>query len=321
MKITWKLTWNKIKELGSLIAETYNELLDDKVYKMSAALSYYTLLSLSPLLLIAISVAGFLFGEEAARGQIVIELQNLIGQSGAEVVQSLLQNSSQEFTGIFTTIISLVIIFLGSVGVFVEMKESLNIIWGIEPKPGQPIKNLIKTRVGAFSMVLTICFLLLVSLVVSSVLSGLGSMIGDNYPSFLPFMEVSNFIASVIIITVLFALIFRYLPDAVIRWKYVWMGAVITSILFSIGKYLIGLYLGNSSYSSTFGAAGSLVVFMIWLNYSSLILFFGAEFTQVYRRKYSDAPLRADEDGIIVPKVSQLIKNEVKKNKKQKYQE
>lgn len=315
-----KKLWNRIRVIGSLIGETYNELLDDKVYKMTAALSYYTLLSLSPLLLIAISIAGFLFGEEAARGQIVSELQNLIGRSGAEVVQSLLQNSSQEFTGIVTTIISLVVIFLGSVGVFVEMKESLNIIWGVEPKPGQPIKNLIKTRVGAFSMVLIICFLLLVSLVVSSVLSAVGNIIGDNYPSFLPFMEISNFIATLAIITVLFAFIFRYLPDAVIRWKYVWMGALITSILFSIGKYLIGLYLGNSSYSSTFGAAGSLVVFMIWLNYSSLILFFGAEFTQVYRKNHSNAPLRADDDGIIIPKVSQLIKSEVKKNKKEKMQ-
>jgi membrane protein len=315
-----KKLWNRIRVIGSLIGETYNELLDDKVYKMTAALSYYTLLSLSPLLLIAISIAGFLFGEEAARGQIVSELQNLIGRSGAEVVQSLLQNSSQEFTGIVTTIISLVVIFLGSVGVFVEMKESLNIIWGVEPKPGQPIKNLIKTRVGAFSMVLIICFLLLVSLVVSSVLSAVGNIIGDNYPAFLPFMEISNFIATLAIITVLFAFIFRYLPDAVIRWKYVWMGALITSILFSIGKYLIGLYLGNSSYSSTFGAAGSLVVFMIWLNYSSLILFFGAEFTQVYRKNHSNAPLRADDDGIIIPKVSQLIKSEVKKNKKEKMQ-
>lgn len=312
--------WKKLKETGSLIAETYNELLDDKVYKMTAALSYYTLLSLSPLLLIAISIAGLIFGDEAARGQIVIELENLIGRSGAEVVQSLLENSSQEFTGIVTTIISLVIIFLGSVGVFVEMKESLNIIWGVEPKPGQPIKNLIKTRVGAFSMVLIICFLLLVSLVISSLLSALGNIIGDNFPSFLPFVEISNFIVTLALITLLFALIFKYLPDVVIRWRYVWMGAIITSALFSVGKYLIGLYLGNSSYSSTFGAAGSLVVFMIWLNYSSLILFFGAEFTQVYRKRHTDEPLRADKDGVVIPKVSQLIKNEVKENKKVKPQ-
>ncbi len=312
--------WGKIKETGSLIAETYNELLDDKVYKMTAALSYYTLLSLSPLLLIAISIAGLIFGDEAARGQIVVELENLIGRSGAEVVQSLLENSSQEFTGIVTTIISLIIIFLGSIGVFVEMKESLNIIWGVEPKPGQPIKNLIKTRVGAFSMVLIICFLLLVSLVISSVLSAVGNFIGESYPSFLPFVEISNFIVSLALITLLFALIFRYLPDAVIKWKYVWMGAVITSLLFSIGKYLIGLYLGNSSYSSTFGAAGSLVVFMIWLNYSSLILFFGAEFTQVYRKKHTSEPLRADKDGVVIPKVSQLIKDEVQRGKKTKAQ-
>lgn len=312
--------WEKIKEIGSLIAETYNEMLDDKVYKMTAALSYYTLLSLSPLLLIAISIAGLIFGDEAARGQIVVELENLIGRSGAEVVQSLLENSSQEFTGIVTTIISLIIIFLGSVGVFVEMKESLNIIWGVEPKPGQPIRNLIKTRVGAFSMVLTICFLLLVSLVISSVLSAVSNFIGESYPSFLPFVEISNFIVTLGLITVLSALIFRYLPDAIIKWKYVWMGAVITSLLFSIGKYLIGLYLGNSSYSSTFGAAGSLVVFMIWLNYSSLILFFGAEFTQVYRKRYTSEPLRADKDGVVIPKVSQLIKDEVQRGKKTKTQ-
>lgn len=306
----------KAKLIFSLVGETYMEMLDDKVFKMTAALSYYTLLSLSPLLIIVIAIAGFIFGEEAARGQIVAQMDGLIGKAGAEVVQAIIQGASAPASGIVATVISIIVIVLGSLGAFIELKESLNILWGVEPKPGKPIMSLIKTRIGAFSMVLVVGFLLIVSLIISALLTGFGDYLGRSWPALLPMLHIINFIVSFVIITFLFAMIYKYLPDVIISWKYVWLGAIITSLLFSLGKYLIGVYIGSSSYNSTFGAAGSLVVMMVWLNYSSLILFFGAEFTQVYRRRFSPTPLMADEDGILIPKVSELVKEKMKENKK-----
>jgi membrane protein len=210
------------------------------------------------------------------------------------------------------TIISIVIILLGSMGVFVELKESLNIIWGVEPRPGKPIFKLIKTRIGAFSMVLIMGFLLLVSLMMSALIVILNKYLGAHFPVLLPVIEILNIIVFFTIITFLFAMIFKFLPDVVLSWRYVWRGAIITSLLFSFGKYLIGLYLGSNPYSSIFGAAGSLVVLLLWVNYSSLILFFGAEFTQLYRKRYSDEPLQANKDAILITKVSELVKEEMR---------
>lgn len=310
----------KIKDEFSFIGATFNEMIDDKVFKMSAALSYYTLFSLAPLLMIAIAIAGFFFGEEAARGEIVVQIEGLIGKSGAGVVQSLIQNAAFSSRGLFATIMSVVIILLGSMGVFIELKESLNIMWGVEVRPGKPIHQLIKTRIGAFSMVLIMGFLLLVSLIMSALIVILNKYLGAYFPVLLPVIEILNMVISFAIITFLFAMIFKFLPDVVLSWRYIWRGAIITSLLFGIGKYWIGLYLGNSSFSSTFGAAGSLVVLLVWLNYSSLMLFFGAEFTQVYRKRYSSEPLKAEKDAILIPKISELVKEEMQEGRKTKMQ-
>ncbi len=310
----------KIQEGASFIGATFSEMLDDKVFKMSAALSYYTLFSLAPLMLIAISVAGFIFGEKAARGELVLQIQGLVGESGAEVIQSLIQSTASSSTGKFATIIGFVLILLGSMGVFVELKESLNIIWGVEQRPGKPIIQLIKTRAGAFSMVLIMGFLLLVSLIVSALIVFLTKYLGAYFPVVLPVIEIVNIVVSLTAFTLIFAMIFKFMPDVVLGWRYVWHGAIFTALLFSVGKGLIGLYLGSSSYGSTLGAAGSLLVLLLWLNYSSLILFFGAEFTQRYRKLYSDEPLKARKDAILIPKVSQLVKEEMQKNCKIKMQ-
>jgi membrane protein len=312
--------FSKIKEGFSFIGATFSEMIDDKVFKMTAALSYYTLFSLAPLLIIVIAVAGFIFGEEAARGEIVAQIQGLIGKSGAEVVQSLITNATFSSKGRVATIISIVIILLGSMGVFIELKESLNIMWGVESRPGKPILQLIKTRIGAFSMVLIMGFLLLVSLIISALTVILNKYLGAHFPILLPVIETLNILIAFVIITFLFAMIFKFLPDVVLSWRYVWLGAIITSLLFSVGKYGIGLYLGGSSFSSTFGAAGSLVVLLVWLNYSSLILFFGAEFTQLYRKRYSGEPLKAEKDAILIPKISELVKEEMQKGCKTKMQ-
>lgn len=303
----------KLKIIWGLITETYSELIDDKVFKMAAALSYYAAFSLGPLLIIVIAIAGFFLGEEAARGGIVNEIRNMIGQDGAQMVETIIKGASSTSQGIIATIIGLLLLFLGSVGVFLELEESLNIIWGVELKPGRGVWGFIKNRLVSFSMVIAIGFLLLVSLIVNSLLTALNKYLSLMFSNLLDFAQVLNILGSFLVVTLLFALIFKYLPDVIIPWKYVWIGAVITSILFSFGKFLIGLYLGSTSYSSTYGAAASLAIIFIWIYYSGLILFFGAEMTQVYFRKFSQKKLKPDIDGILVPKVSQLIKDSVKK--------
>lgn len=312
----------KLKTIWSLIIETYNQLLDDKGFKMAAALSYYAAFSLGPLLIIIISVAGFFFSQEAATGEIMRQMDDLMGRDGAEMVQTIIKGAaSSTSTGIFATAISVILLVLGSIGVFMELQESLNVIWGVELKPGRGIWGFIKGRLISFSMVVASGFILLISLLVTSVITILSNYFSNILGVAVPMAQVMNIIASFVIIMAVFALMFKYLPDVVIEWKYVWLGAGITSLLFSIGKYLIGLYLGNTSFSSTYGASASLAVLFIWIYYSGIILFFGAEFTQVYRRKFGECPLKEGVDGVIIPKVSELVKRSVEKEEAKKDQE
>jgi membrane protein len=305
----------KFKNLWSLIVETYFEFLDDKAFKMSAALSFYAALSIGPLLIIVIAIAGFLFGEEAARGEIFKQINYLVGGDGATMIETILKGAADKTTGIFATIFSFILLVFGSIGVFIELQESLNIIWGVELRPGKGLWGFIKTRLISFSMVVAIGFLLIVSLIINAAISLLNNYVSNITDIFIPYAQAFNIIFSFLIITALFALIFKYLPYVLISWKYVWLGAFITSALFSIGKYLIGLYLGSSSYTSTYGAAASLVILLIWIYYSGLILFFGAELTQVYRKKFGEVPLKADADSVRIPKVSQLVADSVREEK------
>jgi len=307
----------KFKDLKEMIYETFDQFIDDKGFKMSAALSFYAAFSLGPLLLIVISVAGIFYGEEAARGEISKQITYLIGKDGAEMIQTIIKGASNKVTGIFAGIVSLIFLILGSIAVFLELQESLNTIWGIESRPGRGIWGFLKNRLVSFSMVVATGFLLMVSLIINSLIYLTYNFLGDYFDVILPASEAVNIISSFIVITLLFAMIFKYLPDAIISWKYVWLGAVITSVLFSIGKYFIGLYLGNSSYGSTYGAAASVVILFIWIYYSGIILYLGAEFTQIFRRRYSKAELQPDTDGVILPKISELLKNlmKIKKEK------
>ena len=284
---------------------------------MAAALSYYTAFSFGPLLIIVISIAGLIFGEEAARGEISNQITYLIGKDSADMIQIIIKGASNVSTGIFAGILSIILLILGSVAVFIELQESLNIIWGVESKPGRGIWGFIKNRLISFSMVIVTGFLLMISLLINSLINLLSNFINDNIKDFLPMTEIINFITSFVVITLLFAMIFKYLPDVLISWKYVWFGAVITSLLFSIGKYLIGFYLGNSSYTSTYGAAASVVVLFVWIYYSGIILFFGAEFTQVYRSEFSKSHIKPDVDGIVIPKVSELVKKATEQSEKE----
>ena len=310
-KLSFKLIWK-------LLVETGDQFIDDKGLKMAAALSYYAAFSVGPLLMIVISIAGIVFGEDAARGEISRQITYLVGPDSAEMIESIIKGASNKTTGIIAGIVSIIFLILGSVGVFLELQESLNIIWGVELKPGRGIWGFIKNRLISFSMVIATGFLMMVSLLINSIIYLLYNYVNTYFDNILPASEAINIISSFIIITLLFAMIFKYLPDVIISWNYVWFGAVLTSILFAIGKYFIGLYLGNSTFSSTYGAAASLMIMFIWIYYSGIILFFGAEFTQVYRNRFSHTELQPDSDGIKITKVSELIKAYVDSQVKEK---
>jgi membrane protein len=275
-----------VKTIWALLKETFSEWNKDKASRLAAALAYYTIFSLAPLLIIVIAIAGAVFGEEAARGEIVGQIRGLVGKDGAEVIQTAIENASQPAEGIVASVISFVVLVFGATGVFAQLQDALNTIWEVQPKPGRGIVNVIRSRFLSFTMVLGIGFLLLVSLVLSAALAALVNFLGNLLPGLSFLWEIFNFVLGFAVTTLLFGLIFKTLPDVKITWGDVWIGAVITSLLFSIGRFLLGQYLGQSTFGSTFGAAGALVIILAWVDYAAQILFFGAEFTQVYARKY-----------------------------------
>lgn len=268
------------------LQEAFKEWQEDKVSLLAAALAYYTVFSITPLLVIAIAIAGAVFGQEAARGEILEQINKLVGQQGAQVIETGLANANQPQLGSIASIVSIVILLIGASGVFAQLQTALNTVWNVKTKPNAGIWEFIRKRLLSFGMVLVIGFLLLVSLILSAMLSGIGKLPIDVLPGFTPLWQLLNFGISFCFISLLFALIYYYLPDVKIHWKDVWVGAIITALLFTIGKFLIGLYLGSGSLGSSYGAAGSLIVFLTWVFYSAQILLFGAECTQVYARKY-----------------------------------
>jgi membrane protein len=279
--MSWRTIWGLLKE-------TVDEWQRDKVDQMAAALAYYTLFSIAPLLVIAVAVAGAVFGEEAARGEIVTQIQGLLGKAGAEVVQTALANTQnpQAGNGIVASIISTLALIFGASGVFIQLQDSLNAVWNVEPSPQSGVKAVVRKRIFSFAMVITIGFILMVSLVVSAGLAAFSTFTNQLFPALESLWRLVNIGISLGVFTLLFALIYKYLPDISIAWKDVLVGAFFTSILFSIGKELLGFYLGNGSFGSAYGAAGSVVTVLAWIYYSVQIMLFGAEFTQVYTRKY-----------------------------------
>ena len=286
----------RIKSIFSLIKEAFSEWQEDKASLLAAALAYYTVFSITPLLVIAISIAGAVFGQEAAQGEIVGQINQLVGQQGAEAIETALANADRPELSSAASIISIIILFVGASGVFAQLQEALNTVWNVKAKPNAGIWGFIRKRLLSFGMVLAIGFLLLVSLVLSAMLSGIGKLEINLLPGFTFLWQIVNFIASFVFISLLFAFIYKFLPDAKIRWKDVTVGAIVTAFLFTIGKFLIGLYLGSGSLGSAYGAAGSLIVFLAWVFYSAQILLFGAELTQVYARKYGNK-IRPDSNA------------------------
>jgi membrane protein len=274
----------------NLLKDTFREWREDGANRLAAALAYYTTFSLAPLLVLVIAIAGLAGGREAARTQTMAQVEDLLGNEGREFVEGMIESASQPETGLAATVIGAVTLLFGALGVFGELQNSLNTIWEVKPKPATSwvdgVKRFVLRRLLSFTMVLGIGFLLLASLVVSAVVSAFGEYIGSRWPMADFWLNLINFVISFLVVTFLFGMIFKFLPEIKIAWKDVWLGAAVTSALFSLGKFLIGLYLGRSEVGSTFGAAGSLAILLIWIYYSAQILFFGAEFTQVYANRY-----------------------------------
>jgi membrane protein len=275
-----------IKTIWILIKETYLEWSEDKAPRLGAALAYYTLFSIAPLLIIVIAIVGFAFGQQVVQGEVVDQIGGWVGQDSARVIQKMIESTREPTSGIVATVVGVLTLLFGATGVFSQLKDALNTMWDVTEKPRGGIMGFIIDRVLAFLMVLVIGFLLLIFLILSAGISALSNYLNGLLPGFSYVLQILNFIISFATITLLFAVIYRILPDTNIAWGDVWVGAAVTSLLFTIGKTLIGFYLGHVSAGSAYGAAGSLVVFLIWIYYSAQIFFFGAEFTQVYARKY-----------------------------------
>lgn len=299
----------------ALVKETFSEWSEDKASRLAAALSYYTIFSLAPLMVIVITLASLFLGEEAARGAISTQLSNLLGQQGAEAVETLIQNANfltqnNERASIIATVIGVATLLLGATGVFGQLYDALNTIWEVQPvlrKKGifASVVQILQQRFLSLTMVFGIGFLLLVSLVMSALVAGLTETIGQVVPGQEVFGIILDFVLSVGLISLLFALTFKFVPDARIAWRDAFVGGAVTALLFTIGKILIGLYLGNTSTASNFGAAGSLVLILLWVYYSAQILFLGAEFTQVYARTVGYG-IEPEEDAIMLPDMAQL---------------
>jgi membrane protein len=275
----------------SLLRQTLLEWWRDDALRLGAALSYYTLFSLAPILVVTVAVAGLVFGQEAASGRIVAEMKGLLGPDGAQAIQTMIERAAwQPGDSWLAAALGLGTIVIGASGAFGQLQYALNEIWNVEAPKGQGVGKLLRARLLSFSMVLVLGFLLLVALVFSAAVSALDELAGDLGEALQPILAAVELVGSFGLVTVLFAALFKLLPDAEIRWSDVWIGAAFTSLLFVIGKAGIGLYLGNSSVASVYGAASSLAVILIWVYYSSQILFLGAEFTQVFARRREEAP-------------------------------
>ncbi len=268
-----------------LLKDTFNEWSEDKATRLGAALAYYSVFSIGPLVILAIGAASLIFGAEAAQGAVADEIKGTVGEPVAQALQQMLAHGHQSGWGTRATIFGIVTLIFGASGVFGQLQDALNTVWKVAPKPGRGILGIIQDRFLSLTMVLGTGFLLLVSLVLTAALSAISNSLTGTLPGGTVFWQIVHQVVAFGVIALLFAMIFRLLPDALIAWRDVWIGAVLTAVLFSVGKFLLGWYLGREGVTSGFGAAGSLVVILLWVYYSSLILLFGAEFTRVYAQQ------------------------------------
>jgi membrane protein len=267
-----------------LLLETYQQWTADHAPRLAAALAYYTFLSLAPLLLVLIAVAGLIFGPEAVRGELIGQIGAVTGPDGARAIEDLLASASRPTESLVASIVGVVTLLLGAAGVVGQLEAALNTIWEVAPAQTSML-GMVGKRFASLAMVLAVGFLLLVSLALSAALAASHRYVGGLIPGSETVWMVLHFVASFAIVTILFAILFKFLPDARVEWGDVWVGAVATAMLFNVGKLAVGLYLGRSGIASAYGAAGSLVVVLVWVYYAAQILLFGAELTQVYAQQ------------------------------------
>ncbi|MEO6487135.1 MAG: YihY/virulence factor BrkB family protein [Thermoanaerobaculia bacterium] len=275
-----------MKKYLQLFKETVKEFGEDKAPRLGAALAYYTIFSIAPLLLIAIAIAGMVFGDEAARGGITRELGKVMGVQTANVVEEMVANAGKPKAGIAATIIGVIMLLFGASGVFGQLKDALNTIWNVEAKKAGGIMGFVRQRFLSMTMVMGVAFLLLVSLVLDAALSGMNDYLDRMVPGGALLVQAIQIVISFGVVTVAFAVIFRHLPDLRVAWHDVWLGAAFTAFLFVLGKFGLGMYIARAAPGSSLGAAGALVILLIWVYWSAQILFFGAEYTQVYARRH-----------------------------------
>jgi membrane protein len=271
-----------LRHWAVLFKRVTNSWLADRAPSMGAAIAYYTVFSLAPILLLVIAVAGLAFGRQAAEGALLGEFSSLVGEESAAAVQAMLRNASGTTSGVLASVIGVGLLLVAATAVFGELQAALNVIWKAKPPTGSGVWYLIRSRLLSLSLILAIGFLLLVSLAISAVLTGLGHYFDRIMPGLPALLHVAHLTLAFGITTVLFAMMFKILPDAEVKWRDVWLGAATTALLFTIGKFLIGLYIGGSKVATTYGAAGALVIILLWVYYSAQILLYGAEFAKAY---------------------------------------
>jgi membrane protein len=271
--------------MWQLTKETFKRWLDDRATSMGAALAFYSAFSVAPLLIIVIAIAGMVFGEAAAQGAIVGQLKVLVGEHGAGAIQAMLEAAGRRESGVVATTIGLITLLIGATSAFVELQDSLDRIWRAPKRAGSGVVSFLISRILSFGLVLAIGFLLLVSLVLTTALAALTGYYGHLLPVGTTLLQVANFIASFLVVTILFAMIYKWLPNVSIAWRDVWIGSAVTALLFNVGRTAIGLYLGQSAIASAYGAAGAFVVLLLWLYYSAQVFLLGAEFTWVYANR------------------------------------
>lgn len=296
-----------------LLKTTFDEFMEDNAIKLSASLSYYTIFALPPLMIIIITLCGFFFGKDAVSGQLYGQINGLVGSDAAIQIQNAIKNVELSESNVFATVFGGIMLLIGASGVFAEIQSSINFIWGLRAKPNKGIKKFIQNRLMSFSMIASVGFLLLVSLLVNSLMDVLSGRLKLYFPESTVYLfYVLNILIVFLIITLLFAIIFKTLPDGNIKWKDALIGASSTSVLFMIGKFAIGFYLGSSSVATVYGAAGSIIIILLWVYYSAIILYFGAEYTKVYAKAFGGSISPNEYSVEIQKEVFEIVEPEKK---------
>lgn len=278
----------KIRDLGILFKTTFKEWNNKDPFRQSAVIAYYAVFSMPGLLVLIISISGYFFGKDVVNENILAQVSSTMGTDTASQIKEMLANVGKSKSTVLGSIFGVAILLVGATGVFVELQKTLNLIWEVKAAPQKGILPILKARLFSFGLILAIAFLLLISLVISTALAAISGLTQGDISNFMAIVfNILNFIFSLAIISILFALMFKILPDAKIKWKHVWLGSVVTALLFTIGKTALAFYFGKAQPASGYGTAGSIILILLWVSYSSMIMFFGAEFTATYAKMYS----------------------------------